>query len=292
MKKLALLSLVTTAFLWGTGFLFTKDLLNRGMGPLTINFLRFLIAAIVLWAVFFRSIVKSSYDTYKKGIIMGMFLFLGFFFQTIGMQETSVSNASFITTTNIVWVALFSYLFYQGKMGFRKIIGTVLTMGGLYLLTVTDGFTSLNKGDMYILLCAFMFAWHIVLTTKLGNGEDARVLTSIQMLVAATLSFLALILFDQKGLNISSMQSIDYVTLIYLGIFPTLMAFFLQTWGQKKVQEHTASLILSLEAVFASVLAWLILGEIITFKMLMGMTMIVLSILVIEAKTKKEEPHV
>ncbi len=289
MKKLAVFSLFMTAFLWGTGFLFTKDLLNAGIHPLGINFIRFFIAALALMIVFGKYVVKSKKETIVRGIILGVFLFLGFFFQTIGMASTSISNASFITTTNVVWVSLISYLFYQGKMSIKTWIGTGLTLVGVYLLSVKDGLSALSQGDLLVMLCAFMFAWHIVLTTILGKKEDARVLTSIQIAVASVLSLFAW-LMNGKGVVVPPIEDTRvWLLMIYLGVFPTLIAFFLQTWGQKRVKEHSASLILTTEAVFATLLAWVFLKEMITLVMFVGMVFIFLAIVLIEMQNKEEE---
>jgi drug/metabolite transporter (DMT)-like permease len=183
-------SLLLVAFVWGTTFVLVQNAIAF-LEPFSFNGVRFFMAAFLLggWLVIFEreQLKKINKKLLISGIIMGLFLFIGYAFQTIGLLHTTSSKAGFITGLSVVMVPVFSFMLLKIKPGFNAIIGVSIATAGLYLLTMTDK-VSLNIGDAYVLICAVGFALHIIFTGKYSSKYPALLLTVIQVGTVALLS--------------------------------------------------------------------------------------------------------
>ena len=280
-KYLPEIGLIITAVIWGTGFIGTQLALDGGFTPIQILTIRFFIAALLLNIIFFKK-VKMYIDkkSIKAGIVLGIFLFIAFELQTIGLVYTTPSKNAFITAANVVIVPFIGYLIYKRKIDKWGLISSVVAMIGIGILSLENDF-SINLGDFLTFLCAIGFAFHIFYTSEFAKKYNPLVLTSIQFSVAFILSFFMQIIIGEVNISV---EPIAYIGVIYLGIFSTIIGFLLQTICQKRVSETKTAIILSTESLFGTIFSVIIFKEAVTLKLVMGCLLIFSAIIVSETK--------
>ena len=273
------LGLLLVALLWGAGFLFTKRGLDY-ITPLWMMSMRFVGATIIMSIVFYKNFRKISKSDLKAGLIIGIFLYIAFATQTIGLQYTSISNQAFLTATNVVFVPFLVWVVYKKAPDKFAFIGAALATVGIGLITLKEGL-HLNVGDMWTLACAVFFAGHIVSIGFFAKDKDPIALTIVQFAVAAVLSLVSALMMEPLPAKIGSeaMLSVGYMVLA-----STLLASLLQYICQKYTPSTHASLILSLESVFGTLVAVIFEGEMFNLQMAFGCITVFAAILLIETR--------
>ena len=273
------LGLLLVALLWGAGFLFTKRGLDY-ITPLWMMSMRFVGATIIMSIVFYKNFRKISKSDLKAGLVIGIFLYIAFATQTIGLQYTSISNQAFLTATTVVFVPFLVWVVYKKAPDKFAFIGAALATVGIGLITLKEGL-HLNVGDMWTLACAVFFAGHIVSIGFFAKDKDPIALTIVQFAVAAVLSLVSALMMEPLPAKIGSeaMLSVGYMVLA-----STLLAFLLQNICQKYTPSTHASLILSLESVFGTLVAVIFEGEMFNLQMAFGCITVFAAILLIETR--------
>lgn len=273
------LGLLLVALLWGAGFLFTKRGLDY-ITPLWMMSMRFVGATIIMSIVFYKNFRRISKSDLKAGLVIGIFLYIAFATQTIGLQYTSISNQAFLTATNVVFVPFLVWMVYKKAPDKFAFIGAALATVGIGLITLKEGL-HLNVGDMWTLACAVFFAGHIVSIGFFAKENDPIALTIVQFAVAAVLSLVSALMMEPLPAKIGSeaMLSVGYMVLA-----STLLAFLLQNICQKYTPSTHASLILSLESVFGTLVAVVFEGEMFNLQMALGCITVFAAILLIETR--------
>ena len=273
------LGLLLVALLWGAGFLFTKRGLDY-ITPLWMMSMRFVGATIIMSIVFYKNFRKISKSDLKAGLVIGIFLYIAFATQTIALQYTSISNQAFLTATNVVFVPFLVWVVYKKAPDKFAFIGAALATVGIGLITLKEGL-HLNVGDMWTLACAVFFAGHIVSIGFFAKDKDPIALTIVQFAVAAVLSLVSALMMEPLPAKIGSeaMLSVGYMVLA-----STLLAFLLQNICQKYTPSTHASLILSLESVFGTLVAVIFEGEMFNLQMAFGCITVFAAILLIETR--------
>jgi len=282
-------ALVLVTIIWGLGFPITKLAVNSGFGANTIMVGRFLTASIILSAVYFRRFKNMNRQIIKYGIITGVFLFFGFYFQTLGNVYTTPSKNGFITQLNIVFVPFLYFLFFKKKVDKYNIISVVVAMLGMFLLMFDkDLLNGINKGDIYTYICAIMVAFNVVTGSYFLKKYDfdPALFVLINILISMVLSIIFMLLFDRLPVNISV---IDFWPLLFLGIFNTALGFLVQSYALKISVPTRVSLIVALESVFAVIGSILIINEILSLQIVIGGILIVSGILITEVKPFKSK---
>lgn len=274
-KRLAIGGLILVTIIWGGGFV-ASDMALESMRPFQIMAVRFLLGTILMGLISIRSLKGITKSEVKAGGLMGLALFAGFAFQIVGLQYTTPSKNAFLTALNVVIVPFISFLILRKKIGARGIAGAVMSIAGVALLSLDRNF-SLGLGDGLTLICAVGFAFQIFLTSEYVKKYRATVLNFIQMITAFFLSFISLMAFGETQFH---MTGKGILSVLYLGVISTTVCYLLQTASQKYVDETKAAIILSLESVFGTLFSILILGEIVTPRMLAG-SLIILGAVVI-----------
>lgn len=274
-KRLAIGGLILVTIIWGGGFV-ASDMALESMRPFQIMAIRFLLGTILMGLISIRSLKGITKSEVKAGGLMGLALFAGFAFQIVGLQYTTPSKNAFLTALNVVIVPFISFLILRKKIGARGIAGAVMSIAGVALLSLDRNF-SLGLGDGLTLICAVGFAFQIFLTSEYVKKYRATVLNFIQMITAFFLSFISLMAFGETQFH---MTGKGILSVLYLGVISTTVCYLLQTASQKYVDETKAAIILSLESVFGTLFSILILGEIVTPRMLAG-SLIILGAVVI-----------
>lgn len=286
MKKVLLadLALVIVAAVWGGGFVAVKDALDSA-SPYFIMTMRFTIATLLMGILFWKKVKKIDKATLKAGTIIGVILFAAFAFQTVGLQYTSASKQSFVTAVYVVFVPFLHWILTKNKPKKYNLIAAVICLGGIWFLTMSGGMkiAELNRGDTLTLVCAVLFAAHIVAVGFYADKFDPINLTIIQLGVSAVLSFVTMILLKQSPTSIGKDALIP---IFYLGVLSTFVAFLIQNVAQKYTYSSHAAIIMCMEALFGTLLSVIILNETLTSKMILGCALIFGSILLSELGEK------
>ncbi len=287
-QKKASLLLLLTALIWGLSFVF-QSISASLIGPFTFNCLRFFLGAIALLPVIIITYKKKgmSKETIKASVIGGIFcgfaISVASVVQQIGIGYTSAGKAGFITAFYLLIVPFFSILLV------KKINKMVVSAGGfaiigLYFLSVKEGF-SLEPGDLYLLLCAFLFAIHILIIDHFNEKKaDGAFISAIQFLVASILTLPGMLIEGFEPHLIKEAM----IPILYAGIMSCSVAYTLQIIGQKYVNATTACILLSLESVFSAVAGALILGERLTGKELFGCALVFIGVILAQLQSNKQ----
>ncbi|WP_035294401.1 DMT family transporter [Clostridium sp. KNHs214] len=284
------LSLLLVAMLWGGGFVVIKDALNS-VTPFYIMAMRFGLSFLLMCLVFWKRVKRIDKKNIIGGSIIGIFLFLAFAFQTIGLQYTTAGKQAFLTAIYVVEVPFLCWIFIKKKPDNYSIAAAFLAFLGIGMLTM-QGSIKINLGDALTLICSVFFAAQIISTGFYAEKLDPIVLTVVQFGVAAILSYISALIFEPKlpYLSTSVMLSVAY-----LSVFSTLIAFLVQNIAQKYTSSTHAAIILSLESFFGCFFAVIFLGEKLTTKIIIGCVFIFLSIITAETKwdfLKKRQENV
>lgn len=278
-KYIGELGLAVVAIIWGSGFVASAVSLEH-FTPYQILAIRFLIGIILLSLVFFKKLKNIKKSTIIKGSIIGVFLYLAFALQTVGLVYTTPSKNAFLTAVNVVIVPFITFFIFKRKMDKFELIGALLAIIGIGVLSLKLS-GGINFGDFLSLLCAVAFAFHIFYTAQFVKNEDPVLLTVVQMAAATVLGFIV-VLFKGDTNFVSNFEGVSAV--LYLGVFSTTIAFLLQTVAQKYTTETKAAIILSTEAFWGMVFSIIILSEVLTGKMVIGATLILAAIIISETK--------
>ena len=271
--------LLLAALIWGIAFIAQSVSMNY-IGPFLFNGIRFALGSLVLIApaFLFRDKTKttSTKATLIAGAVCGTVLFFAASLQQIGIIYTTVGKAGFITCFYIVLVPL-AGIFLGQKTGISVWSGCALALCGLYLLAV-HGEMSIAYGDLMVFICAFFFAAHILVIDHFVKSINAVLLACTQFAVCAAWNMLASVSFGEPMV----WQSIYSAgpAILYAGVISAGIAYTLQVIGQKDAEPAQASIILSMETVFAALAGWLVLGEQLSRRELSGCALLLCGMLV------------
>lgn len=285
-SKTADIALVITAIIWGTGFIGTEYAIDTGAKTSLIITMRFLIAGIVLGLAYYKAIKHIDKATLKVGIIAGAMLFAGFYLQTLGQANTSVSNSSFITATNVVMVPFVVWFFKKEHPQPKYfVLGATALVGiGILTLDLSAGFR-LHAGDFSVFLSAICFALHIAYLGIWGMGKDSKQLTFLQMIVNGLLALVFMIVFDREAIQgeiiIAALPSTTY-----LAVFSSCICYYLQTTAQQYTAPSKTGIILCMEGFFGSVFAVILGIDILTATLVIGGAIILSSVILSEVDFK------
>lgn len=280
-KYIGEIGLLLVAIIWGSGFAAMSFTLDQGFTPLQIITLRFFISALLINIIFFKQIKENiSKESIKAGCILGVFLFIAFVVQTIGLVYTTASKNAFITAANVVIVPFIGFFIYKRKLDKIGIISSITTLVGIGILSLhTD--LSVNIGDLLTLVCAFGFAFHIFFTSEFATKHNPIVLTGVQFTVTFILSLITQVIMGEGAITGNPS---GYYGIFYSAVFCTTIAFLSQTICQKRVEGTKTAIILSTESVFGAIFSVIILHEVMTFRMIIGCIIIFVSIIAAETK--------
>ena len=270
------LCLFLTAFIWGTAFV-AQSVGTEYVGAFTFNMSRSVLAGLALLPVIAvsegrkrnRDIpdVRAEENRNEKkkerkqliagGILCGTALCVASNLQQIGIAYTTVGKAGFITAMYIILVPVFS-VFLHKKAGMKLWISVVIAVAGLYLLCMTGGGLSVEKGDLIVFCCAVAFSVHILTISFFAPKVDGVKMSCIQFWTAAVISAAGMLIFERPD---PDAVLAAWMPICYAGILSSGVGYTLQIVGQKDLNPTVASLIMSLESVISVIAGWVILGQ-------------------------------
>jgi drug/metabolite transporter (DMT)-like permease len=276
----AQLGLTFAAFIFGSTFIVMKDAV-RVMAPLPFLSLRFLVGAVALGAVLLvrKPVAPSVSDIGRFALPAGVALLSGYAFQTIGLQYTTGSVSAFITYLLVVFVPLFVLVLTRVLPPPLVLLGVLIAFVGLFLISGSGGL-KLGKGEFLTLLCAVGFAAHIMTLDRVGRRIDALWLAFIQMAVVSIGCGAMGLLTGGWVLNAKVI-----LAAVYLGIMASAVAFFLQTWAQRRLEPTRTALLLMLEPVFAAIAGYFIAHDQLGLRGIVGGLLILLGVIAAELGT-------
>ena len=284
--------LLLASIIWGFAFV-AQRLGMQFVGPFTFNGVRFALGTIIILPFLFSDVVKNkslvriTHPSDRRKILVGslmtgLLLFGGVALQQLGLQHTTAGKAGFITGLYVVFVPVVGLLFGQ-RSHLSMWIGALLSLTGLYLLSMTGGF-SFAPGDKLVLWCAIIFTFHVLFIAWLSPLMNSFLLAFIQFAICALLNLM--VAFTEEQFTLSSVIQ-AWLPIAYGGIMSVGVAYTLQVVAQKTAHPAYASIILSLEAVFAIFGGWLILHEALTPRMLAGCALMLAGMVVVQGKMVK-----
>ena len=295
-KMLGNLLLLLTAMIWGTAFVFQRVGMDS-IEPITFNAARMALAAVMVGVLAFglrqrhsKGVPRQSdagasapgtevnvtrqaeesdlpwSHTWKGGICCGLFLTAGSVFQQMGVVYTTAGKAGFITAMYMLLVPILNFLLFKKKNSWLVWLAVFLGVGGMYLLCVKEDFT-LTRGDILVCICALMFSGHILCCDYFVKLASAVELAAIQFATAAIVS--AVIASFTENPNWAGIVAAA-VPILYCGVVSGGIGYTLQIVAQKFTDPAIASLLMSLESVFAVIAGSVLLGEQMSSRELLG----------------------
>lgn len=289
-KTISILLLLLAAFVWGVAFVAQRQ--GTNIGPFTLLASRSFLGSVALLPIIgiqslFGTKITSSSNSknlWKGGILCGIALAVASALQQIGIADTTAGKAGFITALYIVLVPIIG-IFFKRKASFPVWIGVVVATVGMYFLCVEGGF-SIAKGDYFILGCALCFSVQIMLVDHFAPKVDGVKLACIQFFTCGVVSLVPALIFEHPTLAV--IQS-AWMPILYLGLVSSGVGYTLQIVGQKNIPPALASLIMSLESVFAVLSGWLILQETLSKREMLGCALMFIAIVLAQINPKKEK---
>lgn len=285
------LLLLLTAMIWGSAFV-AQSVGADSVGAFTFLASRSWLAGVALLPLilFFQARKKpaekkeetSSKDLVAGGIACGFFLFIASAAQQLGIASTTTAKAGFLTALYVIIVPILS-VFFRKKV--RKIvwISALIAVLGLYLLCMKGSFT-LQGGDLLELLCAFLFACHIMTVDHFSPKVDGVTMSCIQFFACAVFSTVAALLFEHPAW---SQIHEALIPILYAGIMSSGVGYTLQIVTQKNLNPTLASIIMSLESVFSAVSGWIILGQALNAREIFGCLLMFAAIILAQLPSRE-----
>ncbi len=280
-KLPATLALIAVSAIWGTTFTLVKSALEDASSLLFLT-LRFGVATLSLWVAFrWRGPLRLNGTLACNGAILGLALFGGYLFQTVGLRFTTPARSAFLTGLFIVFVPALLALHRRKLPRPSELAGIAVALVGLRLLASPISFDGASKGDALTLVCAVSYAVHILLLGRFSPAGNIRALTLLQVGMAFVLSLASFWWAEEAFLRASARL---WIAVGVTGILATAVAFLVQTWAQQIIPPTRTAFIFALEPVFAFITSFLAIGERLSASGILGAALILAGIFLVETK--------
>lgn len=280
------LILLLTATIWGVAFV-AQSVGMEYIGPFTFNAIRCVLGGLVLIPVIL--VLKKKKETgaenqekedkktlWAGGIACGVILCIASNLQQFGIMEASVGKSGFFTALYIVMIPVIG-IFIGKRPGIKLWFCVALAVVGMYLLCMKDGSFTIERADIMLLLCALAFSFHILVVDYFSPKVDGLKMSCIQFFVCGVLSAVGMLFTETP--DISNIQA-AWLPLLYAGLLSCGVGYTLQIVGQKGINPVIASLIMSLESVISALAGWVILGQVLSPKEILGCVLMFVAIII------------
>lgn len=280
------LILLLTATIWGVAFV-AQSVGMEYIGPFTFNAIRCVLGGMVLIPVIL--VLKKKKETgaenqekedkktlWMGGIACGVILCIASNLQQFGIMEASVGKSGFFTALYIVMIPVIG-IFIGKRPEIKLWFCVALAVVGMYLLCMKDGSFTIERADIMLLLCALAFSFHILVVDYFSPKVDGVKMSCIQFFVCGVLSAVGMLFTETP--DISNIQA-AWLPLLYAGLLSCGVGYTLQIVGQKGINPVIASLIMSLESVISALAGWVILGQVLSPKEIIGCVLMFVAIII------------
>jgi drug/metabolite transporter (DMT)-like permease len=277
-KTISFICLIICTFIWGTTFV-AQDAGMDNIGPFTFNSARFFVGflAVAPFVLIFErkkivsQIIERKDKFYKSILPVGIFLFLGTAFQQISLLYTNIANSAFFTVFYVPMVPIIIYFLFSKKIHWAIWPSVVFCVIGVYFLSDFND-ASIRYGDTLVIIGALFWALHIIYIGKIiENFDTPFFIALLQNIIVAVLSFVLVVIFEE--IDFSKIK-LEIIEILYAGVLSGGAAFALQIFGQRNIASAPAAIIMSLEGVFATAAAWLVLSQVLALNNIIGCLLI------------------
>ncbi|MBQ8295598.1 MAG: DMT family transporter [Clostridia bacterium] len=275
--------LLLSTLIWGTTFLLLKNTIDS-IPVMFVLFVRFFTSAAIVFALFFKKIIKMPKRTLAVGLALGGVLSAAYLFQTYGLKGVSPGENAFLTSTYTVMVPFMAWAVFRKKPNRYSFIAAALCIAGIGCVAFYDGFRfTVGLGQILTLVCAVFYGLQIIIISVGEEKDDPVCLLFVQLAVVGVVCGAGSLIFEMgKAPIVVTLESA--LCLAYLTLFGTLLAQGGQMIGQKYVSASHASLLLSFESVFGLLFSVLFGGEELQLVSCIGFVLVFLSVIVSETQ--------
>ena len=282
-KSISLICALITTFIWGTAFI-AQDTGMDNIGPLTFNAARFFVGFVTVLPIAIlvergKIIENINLDKklfFKYLFLMSLSLFFGTYLQQTSLLYTNIANAAFFTVFYVPLVPIILFIIYKIKVHWSIWPSILLCIIGVYFLSDFSN-SEILIGDSLVILCSVFWALHIIFAGKFMEKFDIPIFfASLQAILVGMYSLLFALLFEE--INLTNILLENY-SIIYAGFLSGGIAFTLQMYAQKNIEEAPAAIIYSLEGVFAALAGWIILKQMLDFSNILGCFIILIAVI-------------
>jgi drug/metabolite transporter (DMT)-like permease len=285
--RLAVIALLGVGFTWGAAFVLMKDAIEQQP---YMDFLatRFTIAAFAM--ILLRPFValKMQSGDLKYGALIGVVLAFGYITQTIGLELTTAATSGFLTGLYVVFTPLIAWLFVKYKISGRVAIGVLFSIFGLAIFSRAAQSVEFQVGQIWLVVCAVLYAIHILLLGKYGQGRNSYRFAMLQIAFVAIVTWgFAIVDGYQPPPNFEV-----WFAILFTALLSTVMAFWIQTWAQTLLDPARVALLITSEVIWTAVLAIGMGQEPLTLAIVVGGGMMLTAMLIVEWPAKNQKPLV
>lgn len=283
--------LLITAMIWGCNFV-AQSVSMDYLGPYTFTFFRFLLASICLLPIAFFSIKRYERkqgaahmivkNSIKAGVYCGGFMALATIFQQVAIVSVSAGKAGFITSLYIVLVPVILFFFFKEKMGKNEVLAIMVAIVGFYLLCIQQN-SWISRYDLCLLVTTLCYSLQIITISRYQEETLPLVLALTQFIIVMVISFGLMIAYEKVDLVVVGQCALP---LGYAAILSSAIGQSLQVIGQKSTSASLASLIMSLQSVFAVLFGWLLLNDVLTTREMVGCVLIFCAFVIAQYQKK------
>ena len=282
-KSISLICALITTFIWGTAFI-AQDTGMDNIGPLTFNAARFFVGFVTVLPIALlvergKIIENINLDKklfFKYLFLMSLSLFFGTYLQQTSLLYTNIANAAFFTVFYVPLVPIILFIIYKIKVHWSIWPSILLCIIGVYFLSDFSN-SEILSGDSLVILCSVFWALHIIFAGKFMEKFDIPIFfAALQAILVGMYSLLFALLFEE--INLTNILLENY-SIIYAGFLSGGIAFTLQMYAQKNIEEAPAAIIYSLEGVFAALAGWIILNQMLDFSNILGCFIILIAVI-------------
>ena len=282
-KSISLICALITTFIWGTAFI-AQDTGMDNIGPLTFNAARFFVGFVTVLPIALlvergKIIENINLDKklfFKYLFLMSISLFFGTYLQQTSLLYTNIANAAFFTVFYVPLVPIILFIIYKIKVHWSIWPSILLCIIGVYFLSDFSN-SEILIGDILVILCSVFWALHIIFAGKFMERFDIPIFfAALQAILVGMYSLLFALLFEE--INLKNILLENY-SIIYAGFLSGGIAFTLQMYAQKNIEEAPAAIIYSLEGVFAALAGWIILNQMLDFSNILGCFIILIAVI-------------
>lgn len=284
-KQLLLILLIIGTAFWGISYSVTKMAIGD-YSPNTFLFYRFLLAVIVLTIIFWKYVRKTNLEAVKTGAILAFPMFLGIQLQTVGLKYSDASQCSFIAGLTVIIIPLMKLAVYKTNASLKIWIAALTALAGLFIIAIQDKFT-INIGDLFTIAGAFAFAVYLI------TVEKHSVLKNLLYSIVPMFAFCALFTFC---LAITDSQAVWFpkndtfwLGVVYCALFSTAYMYTVSNISQRYLSAERVAVIYLFEPVFGAIGAFFILGENLSWRLLLGGTLIFAATIISEVNFKSSK---
>ena len=282
-KSISLICALITTFIWGTAFI-AQDTGMDNIGPLTFNAARFFVGFVTVLPIALlvergKIIENINLDKklfFKYLFLMSLSLFFGTYLQQTSLLYTNIANAAFFTVFYVPLVPIILFIIYKIKVHWSIWPSILLCIIGVYFLSDFSN-SEILIGDSLVIVCSVFWALHIIFAGKFMEKFDIPIFfAALQAILVGMYSLFFALLFEE--INLTNILLENY-SIIYAGFLSGGIAFTLQMYAQKNIEEAPAAIIYSLEGVFAALAGWIILDQMLDFSNILGCFIILIAVI-------------